>query len=98
MGPRTYWTPGMVLPESATDQLRETPTALKHHHIVSRAFFAGQGHTGVLVSQWNGREWAVWRVDVYGNPVLFDVAPDQSAVEPMFLSLTKEYFPPQSGD
>jgi len=91
MGPRTYWTPGTVLPEEYTDQLRESPTALKHHHIVTRAFFTGQGHAGVLISQYNAQEWAVWQVDVYGNPSLFSFNTDVDLMREVYRERVGEH-------
>lgn len=98
MGPRMYWTPGTPLPDEYTEKLREGMSGLRHTHIVASAFFSGFGHAGILLSQWDSREWAVWRVDQYGNPKLFDVVADRSRAEGQALGLIEESFPPAQGD
>ena len=70
MGPREFWTPGKVLPD----------TARAKHHLVWRSFFTGNGHSGLLLSHaGTGVGWAVWEVDVYGKPVIRDWSDDRFA-------------------
>lgn len=61
-----YWTPGRVLPENVTAGMREHPTGLRHHHIVVSAVFTGQGHQGLILTQYQTQEWVIWTADVYG--------------------------------
>lgn len=86
MGPREYWTPGSILPEEYTDVLRQG--GLKHHHVVVSALFTGQGHAGRLLTQYQGTEWAVWTVDVYGTPKLHDMTGDEMHARQLFTEQT----------